>query len=199
MKPQFTPLYRIWHWLMAFSVLGLLGTVALRKTFLSWRTNAEVIQLKLAEMGTEVTAETAKMVAKAIRTPMWEWHYLLALFLALSIVIRLVMVARDRSQFPLLQLINAPKEEKLKKAVHLLICMSLMVMTMSGGVVYYHELLGFTKEGVHWVKALHEYVMYAVLGLVVLHLGGVMMHELKTKEGIVSKMIHGDEEMETSY
>jgi len=199
MKPQFTPLYRIWHWLMAFSVLGLLGTVALRKTFLSWRTNAEVIQLKLAEMGTEVTAETAKMVAKAIRTPMWEWHYLLALFLALSIVIRLVMVARDRSQFPLLQLINAPKEEKLKKAVHLLICMSLMVMTMSGGVVYYHELLGFTKEGVHWVKELHEYVMYAVLGLVVLHLGGVMMHELKTKEGIVSKMIHGDEEMETSY
>ena len=199
MKPQFTPLYRIWHWLMAFSVLGLLGTVALRKTFLSWRTNAEVIQLKLAEMGTEVTAETAKMVAKAIRTPMWEWHYLLALFLALSIVIRLVMVARDRSQFPLLQLINAPKEEKLKKAVHLLICMSLMVMTVSGGVVYYHELLGFTKEGVHWVKELHEYVMYAVLGLVVLHLGGVMMHELKTKEGIVSKMIHGDEEMETSY
>jgi cytochrome b561 len=184
---------------MAFSVLGLLGTVALRKTFLSWRTNAEVIQLKLAETGTEVTAETAKMVAKAIRAPMWEWHYLLALFLALSIVIRLVMVARDRSQFPLLQLINAPKEEKLKKAVHLLICMSLMVMTMSGGVVYYHELLGFTKEGVHWVKELHEYVMYAVLGLVVLHLGGVMMHELKTKEGIVSKMIHGDEEMETSY
>jgi len=199
MKPQFTPLYRIWHWLMAFSVLGLLGTVALRKTFLSWRTNAEVIQLKLAETGTEVTAETAKMVAKAIRAPMWEWHYVLALFLALSIVIRLVMVARDRSQFPLLQLINAPKEEKLKKAVHLLICMSLMVMTVSGGVVYYHELLGFTKEGVHWVKALHEYVMYAVLGLVVLHLGGVMMHELKTKEGIVSKMIHGDEEMETSY
>jgi len=192
MKPQFTPLYRIWHWMMAFSVIGLLGTVALRKTFLSWRTNSELIQVKLAEAGTEVTAETAKMIAKAIRAPMWEWHYVFALFLAISVAIRLVMIARDRSQFPLLQIINAPKEDKAKKIVHLVLCMSLMVMVVSGGVVYYHELLGFTKDGVHWVKEIHEYVMYAVLVLVTLHLGGVMIHELKTKEGIVSKMIHGD-------
>ena len=193
MKPQFTPLYRFWHWMMAFSVMGLLGTVALRKTFLSWRTNSELIQTKLAEVGTDVTVETAKMIAKAIRAPMWEWHYIFALFLAISVAIRLTMVIRDRSQFPLFQLINAPKEDKLKKAVHMLICMSLMVMTISGGVIYYHELLGFTKEGVHWVKELHEFVMYAVLGFVALHLGGVLMHELKTKEGIVSKMIHGDD------
>jgi len=193
MKPQFTPLYRLWHWLMAFSVLGLLGTVALRKTFLSWRTNAELIQVKLAETGTEVTAETAKMVAKAIRAPMWEWHYVLALFLVISMAIRMSMIIRDRSQFPLFQLLNAPKEDKLKKAVHMLICMSLMVMAVSGGVVYYHELLGFSEDGVHWVKELHEYVMYAVLGLVAMHLGGVLMHEIKTKEGIVSKMIHGDD------
>ena len=132
------------------------------------------------------------MIAKAIREPMWEWHYIFALFLAVSVAIRLFMVARDRSQFPLLQIINAPKEEKLKKVVHMLICVSLMIMTLSGGVLYYHELLGFSKEGVHWVKELHEYVMYAVVTLVSLHLGGVMMHELKTKEGIVSKMIHGD-------
>jgi len=193
MKPQFTPLYRIWHWMMAFSVIGLLGTVALRKTFLSWHTNSELIQVKLAEVGTEVTAETAKMIAKAIRAPMWEWHYIFALFLAISIAIRLGMVLRDRSQFPLFQLINAPKEDKLKKGVHLLICISLMVMAISGGTLYFHEALGFSEDSVHWVKELHEYVMYAVLTLVVMHLGGVMKHELSTKEGIVSKMIHGDD------
>ena len=192
MKPQFTPLYRFWHWLMAFSVIGLLGTVALRKTFLSWHTNAEVIQVKLAAAGTEVTAETAKMVAKAIREPMWEWHYIFALFLALSILIRLIMVARDFSIFPMLVLIRAPKEEKLQKAVYLFLCMSLMVMAVSGGTLYFYEALGFTKEGIHWVKELHEYVMYAVVGFVSLHLAGVFRHEFITKEGIISKMIHGD-------
>ena len=193
MKTQYTPLYRFWHWLMAFSVIGLLGTVALRKTFLSWHTNAEIIQVKLAAAGTEVTAETAKLVAKAIREPMWEWHYIFALFLAISILIRLVMVARDLSIFPMLVLIRVPKEEKLQKAVYLFLCMSLMVMAVSGGTLYFYEALGFTKEGVHWVKELHEYVMYAVVGFVSLHLAGVLRHEFTTKEGIISKMIHGDE------
>ena len=192
MKPQFTPLYRFWHWLMAFSVIGLLGTVALRKTFLSWHTNAEIIQVKLAAAGTEVSVETAKLVAKAIREPMWEWHYIFALFLALSILIRLIMVAKDFSIFPLLVLIRAPKEEKLQKTVYLFLCMSLMVMAVSGGTLYFYETLGFTKEGVHWVKELHEYVMYAVIGFVALHLAGVFRHEFTTKEGIISKMIHGE-------
>ena len=193
MKPQFTPLYRFWHWLMAFSVIGLLATVALRKTFLSWHTNSDIIQTKLAEAGTEITVETAALVAKAVRAPMWEWHYIFALFLGISILICLFMVARDFSIFPLLVLIRAPKEEKLQRGVYLFLCMSLMAMAVSGAVLYFYEYLGFTKEGIHWVKELHEYVMYAVLALVTLHLGGVIMHELKTKEGIVSKMIHGDE------
>jgi len=193
MKPQFTLLYRIWHWTMAFSVIGLLGTVALRKTFLSWRDNSALIQSKLAETGTEITAETAKMIAKAIRAPMWEWHYILGLFLAISIVIRLYMIASKRADMPLKTLTQAPKEELPKHLVHLLLCFSIMLMTLSGGFYYFHEALGFTKDGVHWVKEVHEYMMYGVLGLVVLHIGGVLRHEVTTKEGIVSKMIHGDE------
>lgn len=193
MTPQFTRLYRIWHWLMAFSVIGLLGTVALRKTFLSWHTNAALIQSKLAESGTEITAETAKMIAKAIRAPMWEWHYIFGLVLGISILIRIYMLLTKQAVFPLLVLMKAPKEEKLQRAVYLFLCFSIMVMAITGGTLYFHEALGFTDKGVEWVKELHEYVMYAVLVLVVLHLGGVFRHELTTKEGIVSKMIHGDE------
>ena len=66
--------FRLWHWLNAFVVLGLLSTVLLRKTFLSWRTNSEIIMTKLSEAGTEITAEQAKLIAKAIRAGMWEWH-----------------------------------------------------------------------------------------------------------------------------
>ena len=192
MKPQFTPLYRIWHWTMAFSVIGLLGTVALRKSFLSWHSNAAIIQNKLAEVGTEVTVESAKMVAKAIRAPMWEWHYIFALFLGISIAMRLFMIAREPKIFPLLVFIRAPKEEKLQRGTYFFLCLSLMVMALSGGTLYFHENFGFTDAEVHWVKALHEYVMYSVLLFVFLHLAGVLRHEFTTKEGIISKMIHGD-------
>ena len=192
MKPQFTLLYRIWHWSMAFAVIGLLATVALRKTFLSWRDNSVLIQSKLAETGTEITTETAKMIAKAIRAPMWEWHYIFGLVLAISIVIRLYMIASGRAEMPIKTIMKAQKEDLPKHIVHLLLCFSVMFMTLTGGFYYFYEALGFTKEGVHWVKEIHEYTMYGVVGLVVMPLGGVLRHEITTKEGIVSKMIHGD-------
>ena len=69
--------FRIWHWLNAAVVLGLLGTVFLRKTFLSWKTNSEILTSKLAEIDIVVTQEQAKVLAKAVRAGMWEWHIIL--------------------------------------------------------------------------------------------------------------------------
>ncbi|MCK4974574.1 MAG: cytochrome b/b6 domain-containing protein, partial [Sulfurimonas sp.] len=71
---KYTLSFRIWHWLNAIVVLGLLGTFFLRKTFLSWRTNSEILMTELSEMGTEITAAQAKILAKAVRAGMWEWH-----------------------------------------------------------------------------------------------------------------------------
>jgi len=193
MKPQYTLLYRIWHWTMAISVIGLLLTVLLRKTFLSWHTNAALIQSKLAETGTEITAETAKMIAKAIRAPMWEWHYIFGLVLGISIAMRIYMLLTKEVQFPLTVLLQAPKEEKLQRAVYLFLGFAIMVMALTGATLYFEETLGLAKEVTAWVKELHEITMYAVLGLVVMHLAGVFRHEFMTKEGIVSKMIHGDD------
>ncbi len=193
MEPKFTRLYRFWHWLMAISVIGLLLTVLLRKTFLSYKANAAIIQDKLAGMDIDITIESAKLIAKAIRAPMWEWHYVFGTMLAISIVIRLYMIATKKGVMPLVAIMQAKDgEEKLKQTVYLFLCMGIMIMALSGGVLYFYSELGFTKEGIHWLKELHEFVMLPVLALVVVHWIGVVRHELKTKEGIVSKMIHGD-------
>jgi len=192
---KYTLLYRIWHWMMAFSVIGLFGTVALRKTFLSWHTNAAVIQGKLAQTGVQISDESAKMIAKAIRAPMWEWHYILGLFLATSIAIRIYMIVKNKASTPIVSFIKASKDEKLQKGVYLVLCFAIAVMAISGAVLYFYKAFGFTKDGVHWVKEMHEYVMYAVLLPVLLHIAGVLRHELTTKEGIVSRMIHGDDEI----
>jgi Ni,Fe-hydrogenase I cytochrome b subunit len=69
--------FRVWHWLHATVILGLLGTVFLRKTFLSWRTNSELIVQKMGEFDIDVSIEEAKILAKAIRAPMWDWHIIL--------------------------------------------------------------------------------------------------------------------------
>ncbi len=83
--------FRIWHWINAIVILGLLGTVFLRKTFLSWRANAELLTQKLSEINLEITAEQAKVLAKAIRVPMWEWHILLGYALAALVIWRIIL------------------------------------------------------------------------------------------------------------
>ena len=192
MTKQFTPLYRIWHWIMALSTLGLLATVLLRKTFLSWRSNAEIIQTKLEENGIEVTQEIAKATAKAIRSGMWEWHYIFGLFLGIAILIRLYMIITKQAKLPIFVLLEAPREKKLQYGVYLFLCFFIIIMGLSGGFLYYYEALGFTKDGIHWVKETHEFMMWGIVVFVTLHLGGIFKHELSTKEPIISKMVHGD-------
>lgn len=193
MEKQFTPLYRIWHWMMALSVIGLLVTVLLRKTFLSWRTNSEIIVSEFQEAGIEVTTELAKATAKAIRSGMWEWHYIFGLFLAISVLIRIYMVLTKKAEMPIFSIIKAQGEERLKHTVYLFLCFFIMMMTLSGGVLYYYEPLGFTKDDIGWLKETHELMMWGVVTFVSLHLAGILKHELTTKEPIISKMIHGDD------
>ena len=185
-------LYRIWHWTMAFSVIGLLGTVLLRKTFLSYKTNAIVIQEKLQTMDIELSIESAKLIGKAIRAPMWEWHYIFALSLGVSIALYFFMLFTKKMQHPFIKLIQASKEDRLKFAIHLLLCFFICIMTISGVLIYFQDFLGISKAFAHDIKEFHEFMMNGLLVLIPLHLAGVIRHEITTKEPIISQMIHGD-------
>ncbi len=187
-RPQYLPLFRLWHWLTAFSVLGLFATVALRSTFLDKKANAQIILNKLASIS--IDQEQAVAVAKAIRTPMWEWHYLLGFLLAAAVAWRVFLMLRGQARMPLLKLLQAQGlHEKGKAAIHLLICLGILVMTVTGLFYYFCD-----SESFHWVKEIHQSLLWPMVILVLLHIGGVLTHELSTKECIVSKMIHGDEE-----
>ena len=194
MKTKFTPLFRLWHWLMAFSVLGLIGTVLLRKTFLSKSANAEIITQKLSEFSIHIEPEQAISVAKAIRAPMWEWHYILAVFLGVAIFIRIITMIKKDATPPIIKLIKAQSlEDRVKHLVHLIICLLVLLLALSGAFYYFHETLGFKEEAIEWVKEFHESLFIPLVIAIILHIIGVIKHELSTKEPIVSKMIHGDD------
>ncbi|NOQ32246.1 MAG: cytochrome b/b6 domain-containing protein [Helicobacteraceae bacterium] len=179
---------RVWHWLNAIAVLGLLGTVILRKTFLSWRDNSLLIIEKFSSFDIVVTAEQAKLVAKAIRAPMWEWHIIFGLALAVLIVYRLIMIARRGTQFPK----NPSSHMKIVYMGYIVLYAILTSMAVSGLVMYFHEALGISKDFAHSIKELHEYAMWSVALFVPMHIVGVFKAENDDQKGIVSKMISGN-------
>lgn len=181
--------FRIWHWLNAFVVLGLLGTVFLRKTFLSWRTNSEILMTKLADMQVEITADQAKVLAKAIRAGMWEWHIILGYALAFLVVYRIVLFFTDKSQKESFNSLTLHK--KGVRSLYYVLYATLFFMSVSGLAIHFHEILGITKEMAHDIAEIHEAVYNFILIFVPLHIAGVVIADNTEEKGITSTMING--------
>ncbi|MCB9893353.1 MAG: cytochrome b/b6 domain-containing protein [Planctomycetes bacterium] len=196
---------RVWHWLNALAMFGALGTVLLRKTFLSWRTNAELIESRTHELGGSITAEGAVHIAKAIRAPMWEWHYIFGFTLIVLLVFRIVVALADRTQMPLrtawqafTQLKLLPSTRKGRGVHTLMVKMGyvvfyfmLLMMGISGTIMYFAKPLGLSEALVSSIKQNHELAMWFFVVFVPAHIIGVVVMELRGERGLVSNMIHG--------
>ena len=183
--------FRIWHWIHAFVVLGLLGTVFLRKTFLSWRTNSELLTQKLSEIDLTVTEAQAKVLAKAIRAPMWEWHIILGYALTALLVWRIVLFFTQSGKENYNNLKEKTLHKKLVTIGYVGIYAILAFMAVTGLTIHFHEELGLLKETAHDIKEIHELVFNAVLIFVPLHIIGVVVADMKEEKGIISSMVNG--------
>ncbi|HEY9189554.1 MAG TPA: cytochrome b/b6 domain-containing protein [Sulfurovum sp.] len=185
--------FRVWHWVHAAVVLGLLGTVFLRKTFLSWRTNSELLSQKLTEMDLAVTTEQAKTLATTIRAPMWEWHILLGYALAGLLLWRILLFFTESGKHNYRNFKEETLYKKIVKLGYIVLYGVLAFMALSGLTLHFNEALGLTKEATHTLKEVHELVYNAVLVFVPLHIIGVVIAESREEKGIISEMVHGGE------
>jgi cytochrome b561 len=187
---KYSASFRLWHWLNAIVVLGLLGTVFLRKTFLSWRTNSELIMTKLSEFGVQITNDQAVSIAKSIRAGMWEWHIILGYALAFLVLYRIYLYftnAKTKEKFS-----NLSLHKKGVEVLYYVLYTTLFFMTLSGLFLVFYKDLGFSKDFAHTVKEIHELVFNFIMYFVILHIGGVVLAELKDEKGIISNMISGE-------
>ncbi len=199
---------RIWHWLNALVILGLLGTVLLRKTFLSWRTNSALIQSELQETGVHISADLAKSIAVHLRDPMWDWHYVLGFCLIGLMVFRVIIGFTAAAQSPSLeffrlasQFSKTPAKDRFK-AIHYgfaklsygIFYLIVFIMMITGLALYFKSDLGLAKNWIDSIKEFHELMMWFFVIFSVSHLLGVIITENREAPGLVSSMIHGKDD-----
>ena len=185
--------FRVWHWVHATVILALLGTVFLRKTFLSWRTNSELLTQKLSEINIEVTSNQAKTLATAIRAPMWEWHILLGYAFAVLLIWRLLLFFTQSGKVNYQNFKEKTLYKKMVTLSYIVFYAVLLFMAITGLTIHFYETLTLTKDTAHDIKELHELVYNAVLVFVPLHIIGVIVAESRDEKGIISDMVHGGE------
>lgn len=186
---KYTAIFRVWHWLNAIVILGLVGTVLLRKGFLSWRTNSEIIMTKLSDMGVEIFKEDAVAIAKAIRAPMWEWHIILGYALAFLVVYRIALFFFDKSQKENFASLDLHK--KGVNSLYYILYATIIFMTLSGFAMYLKEELALADATVKSIKELHELVYNYFLIFIPLHVAGVVVADIREEHGLISTMING--------
>ncbi len=178
---QFSPLYRIWHWLQAVAVFGLFITVVLRMSVMHKEQIGGIVQAKLAEIGTIITDEQAVMIGKAVRAPMWDWHIYLGIAVAVLLVVRIAMVLKNGFGFD-----DNPAMQKVY-TLYKLFYGVLAAMSLSGLVLYW-KLAG---EGKEIVESVHMYLGWSGFAFMAIHIAGVVLAEKSDQGGLVSRMISG--------
>ncbi len=191
---------RLWHWLDALVILGLLGTVLLRKTFLSWRTNSTFIETTLQDAGTTITPELAKELAIGLRSPMWEFHYVFGFTLAGLFVVRIILglIPGQHPMFGgLRKYFSAPAGKRPSKhflavkAGYAVFYAMVCFMVVSGLSMYFKTELSLSSDLAGSIKELHELSMWFFAAFVAVHTVGVIVAENQDDAGLVSDMING--------
>jgi len=199
---EYRPLsLRIWHWLNAIAIIGLLLTVLLRKTLLSWKTNSAVISSKLEAAGQAITPELAKEIAVSIRNPLWDIHIYLGYLLGALLLGRILIIIFVEKKCLLTSVLQSLKNGAIYKtntrhyymvkALYALFYIMTLLMVVTGFLLVFKESLSLEKSMSSFLKETHEIAMWFFVAFVAGHIIGLVVAEQGDDAGLVSDMISG--------
>lgn len=184
---NYSKVYRILHWLIAFSFIFLLITIFLRKTWMEKNHVAEIIQAFLADKSYPALPEDdAILLAKKIRKPMWDWHIYLGYVLTCLYCIRLAVPFFGEMKFSSPFKAGLDMKTKFQFWVYLVFYVCTAVSLITGLIIEFGP-----KEYKKPMEEIHELSLYYLLGFMILHFGGVLIAELTSDKGLVSRIISG--------
>lgn len=185
----YTRAHRILHWLIAFTFLYILLTVWLRMEWMNKNKIGEIVAAGMEKQDIQLPDEAAANIGRAVRKPMWDTHIYAGYVLLLLYAVRLAVMRIEGPVFSNPFSAKISGKERFKSAIYLVFYICLGVSLLTGA---YIELIGKINPAVYKVmKTIHVQSLYYSLAFIFLHLTGLVLAELGTEKGIISRMIHG--------
>lgn len=186
---------RIFHWLNALVVFFIILTIVVRENLLE-KIHVRNIILKYSDqIGKTFTPDEAEKLAKIIRNEIWNLHYYLGIGLAILLLFRIVLLFTADGRKIFVDAFTVFKKQKAKRAgvkmIYVVFYSALMVMVVTGLLMYFHENLGISDDGKHSLESFHEGFVAFVTYFIPIHIIGVLIAEFSDEAGIVSTMING--------
>jgi cytochrome b561 len=182
---QFTALHRVLHWAIAALMFVLFITGFLR---MQWMGRGPVVNaINQALPNTTLTGKEKSGIAKAIMSPMWEWHEVAAYIILAAFVLRIIYMIAKGIRFPNPVNKNNSVKEKMQGWIYILFYLFVAVAAITG--FYLKWIDGDLKD---IMETVHKWAIYWFPVFILLHFGGIVIAECTGKKGITSRMIGGD-------
>jgi cytochrome b561 len=183
-KQKYTPFHRLLNLIISKSMLILFIKGFLRIYMMNKHHIVSIIESKTDL----VPKETMTEIAKSIREPMWEWHFIFAHVMIFAFLARIIYMLLKGIRFPNPLKSKQPLKERLQGFVYIYFYVFVLISIVTGISIE----KGFFPEIISNIETVHKWGIYWFPIFIVLHLLGVLLAEFSTKKGITSKMIGGD-------
>jgi Ni/Fe-hydrogenase 1 B-type cytochrome subunit len=186
---------RLWHWLSALVISGLLLTVILTATLSQVTVNAKLARTILAENRQSISYQQSLAIGRAINAPYWNLHLWLGYGLAALLVFRFITeLSLPPDQRLLRKMLTAGSGGKrhgfLVKLLYMLFYLVLGVTVVTGLLLSLEDRYPVLQQYA-LIHELHELNTWFFLLFIAAHLAGVILAESRRSKGIVSGMVGG--------
>jgi len=198
---------RIWHWLVFVVISFLIITVLFNSTLFNPRANISMVKKSLQEKNVVVTDEQARAVAHDYEDKLWDLHKYLGfglIFLYLSrVVIEIVLSKEEKARTKIKNAFALYKENPSDKKTlkhyiavrytYLAFYLLVLYMGITGFLLAFGSNLELSRETHHFIKEVHGFGQYLMYAFIVVHIGGVIIADIKHSKGLISGMVNGGE------
>ena len=182
----YSKIYRILHWLIAFSFVLLLITIFLRLTWMNKYKVAAIIQDYLSGTNQVLSQEQAITLAKKIRQPMWNWHIYTGYVLVGLFIIRFIIPAFGHMKFQSPFVRNLSTKQKFQKWLYIIFYICVIISLTTGLLIEFGP-----KAWEKTMEDIHVLGIYYIIPFIVIHVAGVLRAEFTDQKGIISRIISG--------
>ena len=135
---------------------------------------ATIVQEQLAQKDIEVSYRNAIQLVKPIRKPMWDWHFYLGYILTLLLSVRVGLHFANNMRFQSPFNKQLLPLERFKNSCYIVFYVFFFCSLVTGLLMKFGD-----KANKHDIEVYHELSIYYLVGYIFLHLGGVLLNEIK--------------------
>lgn len=194
---EYSVAIRIYHWLNALIISGIILTVFSRSKWLEKFKIRDLILSFADKNDIPISKDMASQMAKMVRNQIWDFHYTLGIILAILLIMRIILLFFPDGRRIFKEGFTVFGKVKAKRAsikfLYIIVYLTLIVAAITGLLILYYKQVGLTHDFKESLQSIHSGLVIIIIYFVPLHLIGVIMGELGNDKGIVSKMINGGE------